>query len=62
MKYIVQIYFNRDMWLAPWSGDPGRTSVRELARKYDTEHGAKIALGLARKYRPLPGAKIIPID
>ena len=58
-NYIVQIYFNPDMWLAPWSGDPGRTRVRSSATKYKTEKGAKIALGIARRKRNLLDAKII---
>jgi len=47
--YIVEI--DDGVWLAPWVGDPGRTLVKESARKYSTLHGAKTALGIAiRKY------------
>ncbi len=56
--FIVQIYFNQDMWLAPWTGDPGRTCVKDSARQYKTKRGAKIALGMAQKQRRLPYAKI----
>lgn len=54
--YIVKL--NPKCWLAPWSGDPGRTCVKKNARRYKTLRGARIALGLARQYRPFEGANI----
>jgi len=48
-------------WIAPWSGDPGRTTVKRKARVYKSWRGARIALGLARKYRPFKNAAIRPI-
>lgn len=45
-------------WLAPWRGDPGRTSVRLSARRFGSIHGARVALGLARRFRSLRNAAI----
>ena len=36
-------------WLAPWTGDPGRTAVGANAKRYKTEGAAKAALTRARK-------------
>jgi len=58
--FIVELEGN--VWLAPWSGDPGRTIVVDHARKYDTKRGAKIALGVARKYRKFKEARVIPLN
>jgi len=54
--YIVEI--DDGVWLAPWSGDPGRTLVKESARQYKTLHGAKIALGMAVRKYPWRGIKL----
>jgi len=48
------------VWLAPWTGDPGRTLVEDSAKTYATKRGAQIALGLARKYRPFKKAEVQP--
>jgi len=48
--YIVEI--SPGCWLAPWRGDPGRTLVKDNAKLFLTEHGAKTALGIARKRFP----------
>lgn len=50
------------IWIAPWSGDPGRTLISFNAKTYKTKRGAKIALGLSRRYRPFINAKIVPAD
>jgi hypothetical protein len=47
-KYVVRL--SDESWLAPWKGDPGRTSVLHNARIYETEHGARTALGIARRW------------
>jgi hypothetical protein len=49
--YIVEI--EDGVWLAPWEGDPGRTQIKERARRYATLKGAKIALGLAIRKLPI---------
>ncbi len=47
--YIVKL--NRNLWLAPWSGDPGRTTVEGNATEFKTKSAAKRALTAARKYK-----------
>ena len=54
--FVVEIFQN--CWLAPWTGDPGRTCKIENAKQYSSERGAKIALGIARRYRKLPNARV----
>jgi len=54
--YLVEL--EEDVWLAPWSGDPGRTTVKHCAKRFPTRHGARVALGWARKHRPFENAKI----
>ncbi len=58
--FIVEL--QQGVWLAPWQGDPGRTLVKHSARVYQTEHGARVALGIARKCRPFAKARIVPSD
>lgn len=60
MKYIVELH--EDCWLAPWKGDPGRTLIEANATRYNTGHGAKIALGRARSYREFRDAKMVPVE
>jgi len=48
--WIVEL--ERDCWLAPWKGDPGRTLVRDSAKKYKSEHAAKCALLRAKRVFP----------
>ena len=54
--YIVELELG--VYLAPWSGDPGRTLVESTARLYRTERGAQIALGKARRFRPFQHALV----
>ena len=58
--YIVEL--DKNVWLAAWSGDPGRTLCLENVKTYKTLRGAKIALGMARKYRPFKNAECIRIS
>lgn len=53
--YIVEL--EEGVWLATWQGDPGRTLVKESARQFGSRHGARVALGSARRYSPFPHAK-----
>ena len=55
-EWIVEL--ESGVWLAKWAGDPGRTLVKQNARKYKTISSATIALGLARRFRPFPSAAI----
>lgn len=57
--FVVEI--SENCWLAPWAGDPGRTCVLKSANVYKSKKGAKIALGMARRYRPLKNAKIVEL-
>lgn len=59
--WIVEL--EQDCWFAPWEGDPGRTLVRESAKKYKTEISAKRALDVAKKrfdFRDFSRAKVVP--
>jgi hypothetical protein len=58
--YIVEI--DKGVWLAPISGDPGRTLVKTYARVYKSVRGAKIALGMARRYRPFENGIIYEVN
>lgn len=54
--FVVAI--SDDCWLAPWSGDPGRTCLIENAKRYKTESAARHALSIAAKkytFRHLTG-------
>jgi hypothetical protein len=60
MRYIVEL--EPGVWIAPWTGDPGRTLVEKNARKYSRRQDAKGALTQARKFRPFPHARIVEVD
>lgn len=49
------------VWLAPWSGDPGRTLVAGHARLYATEREAMAGLAAARRYRPFKAARVVAV-
>jgi len=54
--FVVAI--SEDCWLAPWTGDPGRTCLIENAKRYKSEAAAKRALSTAAKrykFRKLTG-------
>ncbi len=57
MSFIVEL--EKMCYLAPWNGDPGRTIFRCNAREYKTERGAKIALGISKKYRVFDNPRIL---
>lgn len=59
-QFIVEL--RAGIWLADIDGDPGRTCRIENARRYSSHKGSAIALGMARRYRPLKNAKIIKAD
>jgi len=40
------------VWVAPWSGDPGRTLVIANAQQFDRQADAEAALEAAREFRP----------
>ena len=55
---IVEL--EKDVWLAKWQGDPGRTLDIRSAKKFKTNKEAKLALLGARNYRPFVNAVIRP--
>jgi len=50
-EWIVELY-GGSQFLAPWRGDPGRTCVREKARRFQSEHAARCALAYAKRRYP----------
>ena len=70
-KQIDKLIKPRKMWIVELhngcylakhsGGDPSRTTLRFNAKKYGTEKGAKIALGLARRFRNFEQARILPV-
>lgn len=54
--YVVEL--QPMCWLAIWPGDPGRTLRLSDAKHYATEHGARTALGMARRYRTFRSAEV----
>jgi hypothetical protein len=50
-QFIVELY-GGSQFLATWSGDPGRTCVRESAKRYKSEHAARCALEYAKRHYP----------
>lgn len=55
-QFIVRI--SERCWLAEWTGDPGRTLVRESAKRFNSVAAARKALAMARKYRQLRDVEI----
>tara|TARA_R110000868_G_scaffold129642_2_gene338720 strand:+ start:1571 stop:1759 length:189 start_codon:yes stop_codon:yes gene_type:complete len=55
-EFIVQL--EAGVWLAPWSGDPGRTLVEASAKRFDSFGAANTALGKARRFRPFVFAEV----
>jgi len=55
--YIVEIQEN--CWLVEWRGKPGRSFVKENAKRFKTINSAEKALNKAREYRPLKDAIIL---
>lgn len=48
------------VWLADWTGDPGRTLVRANALPFATAEIAEKALRVARQFAPFANAKVTP--
>lgn len=58
--YIVEL--EPGVWLAEWSGDPGRTLERASAKVYPSEVAAINGKARASRYRKFWGAKVIKVD
>ena len=56
-KYVVQL--EEGVFIAAWSGDPGRTVDLNNAQLFDKKAYAEAALLVARGYRPFKEAKIL---
>ena len=56
--WIVELQPQMRMWLAPWTGDPGRTCVEASAKPFKTPAAAQAALTRARRYSPFKNARI----
>lgn len=56
--FIVEL--EPGVWLAEWSGDPGRTLARENAKRYAIYEDAVRGKARARRMRKFADAKIIP--
>lgn len=49
-------------WIAPWSGDPGRTCIEQYAKRYDSISSATFGLAHARKYGEFRDAEISEVS
>jgi hypothetical protein len=49
------------VYLAPWSGDPGRTTRRSNATRFSDHAAAASALAKARRYRAFIKAGVVPV-
>lgn len=53
MKYLLfqrpQISGDDSWWIADWEGDPGRTTKKENAKRYNTAVGAARAITYLKK-------------
>jgi len=54
--YIVEL--EKGVWLAPWSGDPGRTLKMCNAKEFKTRRQTCLAIGRALKYRNFKDPKV----
>jgi hypothetical protein len=60
MKFIVEL--ETGVWLAPWDGDPGRTTVKENAKRFDTRYFAGRAGEDAQEYRSFFGWRVCEVE
>jgi hypothetical protein len=60
MKWIVEL--QKNVWIAAWDGDPGRTVKKENAEVFQDKLKATQALTYARLFRPFKQAKIIKLN
>lgn len=56
-RYLVEL--EPGVWLAPWSGDPGRTLIRDAAIAAGNRAEAARWLARARTFRPFLDAVIV---
>lgn len=61
-RYIVEI--EPGCWLAPWTGDPGRTTQMDSAKVFTSEAGAKAAIARMVRdntHRTLTRARVVKV-
>jgi len=58
-RWVVEI--QPSCWLAPWTGDPGRTCLISNAKLFNTRPAAEKALQRAREYSPFTKAETYPV-
>ena len=56
VRFIVRL--EPGVWIAAQEGDPGRTTVKASARRFDTERSARRALSKARRSGQYPRAVV----
>jgi len=56
---LEKVHSTATIYIAPWEGDPGRTCIKENAKKFKTYNSALKALKKAQKYKAFPNAEII---
>ena len=50
MKYYIKIQAIHDCWVADWEGDPGRTRIKENAKKFSKKEAEKVCELLTKNY------------
>jgi len=60
MKYIVEL--EKNVYLAPWEGEPGRTLIRKNAKVFHSENTASKAILDALNFRSFEDPKVIEIE
>lgn len=58
--WIVEL--EEGVWIAPWSGDPGRCLAQNNAQRFRSERCARRALSSARQYRPFANAIVLLVN
>lgn len=59
-RWVVEL--ERGVWIAEWSGDPGRTTNKTWAKRYATAPAAKRGLWWARRHRLFQEARVYSIQ
>lgn len=60
MKYIVEL--EKDVFLAPWEGEPGRTLIRKNASVFFDKDDAARALLSALNHRSFDDPRVIAVE
>lgn len=57
--FIVEL--EEEVWIAPWEGDPGRTLVKENAKRFKSKGAATKAMdkACAIRFRDFKNAQVI---